>query len=123
MNSNASPGSDGFGPAFYKTFWDLVKPNFMSFMTDFHGRRANLNCINKSFIVLIPKKEGACSPGDYRLISLQNTSTKLASKALTSRLQPLIPFLIHADQTGFIKGRSISKNFVYAAYIIQTCHK
>jgi len=123
MNSNASPGSDGFGPAFYKSFWDLVQPNVMSFMTDFHGRKANLHCINKAYIMLIPKKEGACSPSDYCPISLQNTSSKLASKALTSRVQPLIPFLVHADQTGFIKGRSIAENVVYAADIIQTCHK
>ena len=69
------------------------------------------------------KKPGACEASDYRPISLQNTSNKIASKALTSRLQPLIPNLIHTDQTGFIKGRSISENFVYAADIIQTCHK
>ena len=47
----------------------------------------------------------------------------MASKSLASRLQPLIPHLVHADQTGFIKGRSISENFVYAADIIQSCHK
>lgn len=47
------------------------------------------------------------------------------SKALTSRLQPLIPFLVHPDQTSFIKGRSISENFIYAAEaeLTQTCYK
>jgi hypothetical protein len=95
----------------------------MSFLTDFHDRRADLNCVNKSYIFLIPKKNGACSPADFMPISLQNCSNKLASKALTTRLQPLIPFLIHVDQSGFIKGRSISGNFVYAADIIQSCHK
>lgn len=45
------------------------------------------------------------------------------SRALTSRLQPLIPSLFHADHSGFIKGRCISENFVYVADIIQTCHK
>lgn len=123
MNSNASPGPDGFGPSFYKCFWDLIHPNLMSFLTDFHARRADLNCVNKSYIFLIPKKNGACSPADFMPISLQNCSNKLASKALTTRLQPLIPFLIHVDQSGFIKGRSISENFVYAADIIQSCHK
>jgi hypothetical protein len=37
MNSNISLGPDGFGPSFYKAFWDLVKPNLLSFMSDFHG--------------------------------------------------------------------------------------
>jgi len=38
-------------------------------------------------------------------------------------LQPLIPSLVHLDQTGFIKGRSISENFIYAAELVQTCYK
>jgi hypothetical protein len=123
MNSNASPGPDGFGLAFFKHFWDLTKDNLTSFLSDFHLCRSDLKRINKSYIVLLPKKSAACQASDYRLISLQNTSNKIASKALTSRLQPFIPDLIHDDQTGFIKGCSISENFVYAADIIQTCHK
>ena len=123
MNCNASPGPDGFGPAFFKSFWDLTHQNLLSFISDFYARKANLNSVNKSYIVLIPKKQGPCAPADYRPISLQNCSTKIASKALTTRLQPLIPFLVHNDQSGFIKGRCISENFVYAADIIQTCHK
>ena len=42
---------------------------------------------------------------------------------LTARLQPLVPQLIHPDQTGFIKGRSISENIIYAAELLQTCYK
>ena len=123
MNNNASPGPDGFGPAFYHKFWDLVKPNLLSLATDFHAAHADLFRINKSYIVLIPKKPGACQANDYHPISIQNNPTTIISKSLTSRLQPLIPTLIHPDQTCFIKGRSISKNFIYAADIIQTCHK
>lgn len=79
--------------------------------------------INKSYIVLIPKKSTACQANDYRPISLQNTPTKIISKALTSRLQPLIPTLVHSDQSSFIKGCNIYENFAYAADIIQICHK
>ena len=42
---------------------------------------------------------------------------------MTTRLQQFIEVLVHADQTGFIKGRSISETFVYAAEIVQCCHK
>jgi hypothetical protein len=35
----------------------------------------------------------------------------------------LIPFLVHRDKNGFISGRSIAENFVYAADIFQSCHK
>lgn len=38
MNSNASPGPDGFGPAFFKKFWDLSKLHLLSYLSDFHSR-------------------------------------------------------------------------------------
>jgi hypothetical protein len=31
--------------------------------------------------------------------------------------------LINLDQSGFLKGRSISENFIYALALIQCCHK
>jgi hypothetical protein len=48
---------------------------------------------------------------------------KMVCKALTSRLQEQIGSLIDADQSGFIGGRSISENFVYATEVLQCCHK
>lgn len=44
-------------------------------------------------------------------------------KLLTSRLQRQISRLVDADQTGFIRGRSISENFVLAMELVQCCHK
>jgi hypothetical protein len=59
--------------------------------------------------------------GQY--ISLQNCLIKAIAKVLTNRLQPHIPSLIHPDQTGFVKGRSIAKNFNYVADLLNYCHK
>jgi hypothetical protein len=42
---------------------------------------------------------------------------------MTLRLQPFIPQLVHSDQTGFIKGRCIAENFIYATEVVQCCHK
>src|SRR5687768_2857608 len=42
---------------------------------------------------------------------------------MTTRLQQQIQRLIDPDQTGFIKGRSISKNFIYALELVQCCHR
>ena len=66
---------------------------------------------------------GVTKPDQFRPISLQSCPLKLIAKVLTTRLQPLVPQLVHPDQTGFIKGRSISENFIYAAEIVQTCYK
>ena len=38
-----------------------------------------------------------------------NVDYKIASKAIAKRLEPLLPKLIHPNQTGFIKGRYIGE--------------
>jgi hypothetical protein len=47
---------------------------------------------------------------------------KAITKVLTSRLQQNIHALVDADQTGFLSGRRISENIVYAADILRCCH-
>jgi hypothetical protein len=123
MNDYASPGPDGFGPAFFKRNWDLVKNDLARLLADFHSLDADLRRTNQSFIVLIPKKEGASHPDHFRPVSLQNCCLNIASKCLANRVKPLIPTLVHPDQTWFVSGRNITENFIYAADIIQSCHK
>lgn len=79
--------------------------------------------INRAHIALLPKKEKVGIPDSYRPISLQNCPNKAITKLLTNRLKPLIPNLVLGDQTGFISGRNIAENFVYATDLITTCHK
>jgi exonuclease III len=123
MDVNSSPGPDGFGPAFFKENWNLVKDDLFVLLGAFHASNTDLRRLNKSYIVLLPKRLGATSPEQFRPVSLQNFCVKLCSKCLTNRLQPLIPYIINPDQTGFIKGRSIAKKFIYVADIVQSCHK
>uniref|UniRef100_A0ACD5WKU3 Uncharacterized protein n=1 Tax=Avena sativa TaxID=4498 RepID=A0ACD5WKU3_AVESA len=123
MDCNSSPGPDGFGPSFYKENWDLIKNDIHTLLNNLLFSSADLRRLNRSFLVLIPKCPGATDPAQFRPISLQNCCVKLGSKCLTNRLQPLIPKLISQDQTGFIRGRSISENFIYATDIVQSCFK
>jgi hypothetical protein len=81
-----------------------------------------LQRINKSHIVLLPKNVGVTRPDQFRPISLQSCPLKIIAKVLTTRFQPLVPRLDYPDQTGFIKRRSISENFIYAAELLQTCY-
>jgi hypothetical protein len=74
-------------------------------------------------MVLLPKTESANTADAFRPICLQNCIPKLISKMMTSRLQRQIANLVDVDQTGFIKGRSISENFVYALELVQCCNK
>jgi retron-type reverse transcriptase len=67
----------------------------------------NLEGLSNSFITLIPKVSNPATINDCRPISLLGIPIKLITKMLTNRLQPNIPSLIHRDQYGFIKNRSI----------------
>lgn len=121
--ADCAPGPDGFSPKFFQDNWDLVRHELLQLPHSFHRGDADLVRINKAYLALLPKKEGALHPKDYRPISLQNGVTKISTKGMTMRLQPVVPSLIHSDQTGFIKGRCITENFIYAAEIVQCCHK
>lgn len=62
---------------------------------------------------IIPKKPGATAVDTFRPICLQNCSIKILAKALTRRLQKEIGKLIDLNQSGFLKGRSISETFIF----------
>ena len=95
----------------------------MRFLHAIHSGACELERVNRSYMVLIPKKPGAVAVDAFRPICLQNCSVKIAGKLLTTRLQREIQALIDLDQTGFLKGRTIAENFVYAAELLQLCHK
>lgn len=85
----------------------------MQFLSAFHEENIQLERVNRSHIVLIPKKPDAKTVEAYRPICLQNCSVKILSKVLTTRLQLQINKLVDLDQTGFIRGRSITENFEF----------
>jgi hypothetical protein len=49
MNKHASLGPDGFGPAFFQTFWPSVADDIYAVFADFHANRIDLSRINRAF--------------------------------------------------------------------------
>lgn len=123
MDANASPGPDGFGPSFYKAFWSTLKPLIMGLFSAFYTGAIDLDGLNRAYLVLLPKTEGARRADNFRPISLQNCPMKLFSKVMVNRLKPIIPNIVDADQTGFVHGRNIAENFIYAADLLSCCFK
>jgi len=122
MDTRASPGPDGFGPS-YRKFWPSLCHDVQQLFGDFFARSLDLDGMNQALLVLIPKKEGVWTADGFRPISLQNCPMKLFSKVKVNRLKPFIPLIVDADQTGFVHGRSIAENFVYAADLLSCCYK
>lgn len=80
MPSDKAPGPDGFNGLFLKKCWQYIKEDFYKLCSDFYNGQVNLQCINTSYIILIPKKDGPETVNDFRPISLMNISLKLILK-------------------------------------------
>lgn len=104
---NHAPGPDGFNGKFIKKMLAIIKPDFLKLFNDFFNNTIDLTSINSSHIALIPKKNNPKTVDVYRPISLLNYSIKSITKLLSSRLQNVILNLVHANQYGFIRGRTI----------------
>ena len=71
-----------------------------------HGVAANSD-FHEGCMCPIYKKKDPDNVANYRPITLLNTDYKVYTKALSLKLARVVHELIHKDQAGFIKGRSI----------------
>ena len=63
----------------------------------------NFEALNSAYITLLPKKEGAEQPKDFRPISLVHSFAKLVTKLLANRLAPRLQQIVSPNQSAFIK--------------------
>ena len=78
----------------------------------------------RGIITLIPKQESSLSElKNWRAITLLNVDHKIASKAIAKRIEPMLPSLIHPDQTGFVKGRYGGENIRLITDVMEQTRK
>jgi hypothetical protein len=107
MPSDKAPGPDGCNGLFLKKCWPIFKEDFYRLCFDFFDGTTDLQSINTTFITLVPKINNPEIVNDFRTISLLNSCMKLITKILADRLQLIILKLLHKNQYGFIKNRTI----------------
>jgi hypothetical protein len=90
-----SPRPDGFHGDFLKRCWHIVAPDFYDLCKGFYEGTICMQSINGSHIVLVPKKDNPSRVGDFRPITLLNSSVKLLTKILANRLQAIILQVTH----------------------------
>lgn len=111
MKSGKSPGIDGFPAEFYQKFVDILCPFLTEVLHEAFEYGSLPESFNQAVISLIPKGDkDLTDPANYRPISLINVDCKILSKVLATRLEIVLPQIIHKDQVGFIKNRSASDN-------------
>lgn len=108
FQNNKAPGEDGFTVEFYMFFFDLLGHDLVA---SFNAANELTISQRRGVITLIPKEDGSLLElSNWRPVTLLNVDCKIATKAIARRIEPLLPNLVHTDQTGFIKGRYIGEN-------------
>ena len=110
MKNEKSPGNDGISKEFYEVFWEHIRiPLMQSINNSFYINELS-NSQKQAVIKLIEKKDkDKRLIKNWRPISLLNVDAKLISKALANKLKNVIPSLVSANQTAFVKDRYISE--------------
>nr|GEY85002.1 RNA-directed DNA polymerase, eukaryota [Tanacetum cinerariifolium] len=105
--TNKSLGPDGFSFDFIRTFWDILKHDFVNAIREFFISSKFPPGCNSSFIALIPKKHDAKFVKDYQPISLIGCFYKIVSMILANRLKMVISELISDVQSASVSNRQI----------------
>ena len=113
MDSEKTPGTDGFPAEFYKLFWTDISTPLLSALNFAFNNGCMSITQRRSILKLIPKKDAELYfIKNWRPLSLVNTDYKIAEKAIANRTKLVLlrPNIINNDQTGFLKGRFIGEN-------------
>jgi hypothetical protein len=81
MPADRAPGPDGFNGLFLKRCWHLIKSDFYALAHSFHDGSINLQSINGSYIVLVPKVGSPECVNDYRPIFSHQCLPKISNQA------------------------------------------
>ena len=73
LNGVGSPEPDSILVFFYRDFWDLVRLDVLATLEEFRQLNCDMERINKLYIFLLPKRQGANRVEDFRPISLSNS--------------------------------------------------
>ena len=95
LNDEKALGPGGFTTAFWQFSWNTVKSEVMAIFKDFFDIDKFVKSLNSTFIVMIPKKEGADDLKDFRPISLVGSLYKLIAKVLANRLKKVMSRLVN----------------------------
>ena len=97
-----TPGPDGLSLEFYKVVFPIIKHDLERLFNTFFDSGFIPAKSKAGFITLISKKEPFDDIENYRPISLLNVDLKIYSKILCRRLSPILPYILHDTQFGYV---------------------
>lgn len=120
MRSYNAPGPDGYQAIFFKRAWDLLGGEVHSFVKGVMEGGEIPRGASQALLVLILKEMRPASMKDFRSISLCNTTYKIISKILVSKLKEAWRGLILPFQASFVPGRQSSDNVILCQEFIHS---
>ena len=110
FQNNKTPGNDGIPIEFYRKFWSLISESFVRCANECFEKGEMSRSQKQAVITLIEKKgKDRSLLENWRPISLVNVDAKIMSKVIASRIKNVLPYIIHHNQTGYVKDRFIGE--------------
>ncbi|XP_020596531.1 uncharacterized protein LOC110036431 [Phalaenopsis equestris] len=109
---------DGFTVDFYKKAWQVIKVQIVEAIQHHFMGQPLPDYFNTATIIFVPKSSVKEYWSSYRTISLTNIISKIISKILVFRIQPILQNLISPKQAAFVKGRNIGDNIKIAQELL-----
>lgn len=114
MHPNKAPGPDGMHALFFQKFWNIIIRDVVSFVQGWWRGNCDLEEVNRTCVVLIPKCNDPKNMGEFRPISLCNVLYKIISKTLANKLKPFLESIISISHSAFVPMRLITDNALVA---------
>ncbi|XP_027060834.1 uncharacterized protein [Coffea arabica] len=119
MDGESAADPDGFTGKFFTFAWDIIAQDVHRAVLSFFCGSELPKFITSTSIVLIPKQANPQDFSKFRPISLCNFFNKVLSRILVGRLASVVSKFISPQQTRFVKGRSITDNYLLAQELIR----
>lgn len=107
-----APGPDGFNGHFYQHTWEEVRISVCKMVKGFFENGDDLEALNVTNMILIPKIDNPETVSHFRPISLCNFGYKIIAKVLANRMKSALDACISEQQRAFIPGRLIQDNSI-----------
>ena len=107
LHAGKAPGLDGFTINFYRASWEIIKEDLKKMLNWTRKKDKVGGATNSSFLTLIPKEKNPMTIDHFMPMSLCNTSYKILSKTLTTRMNKIMGRLISDTKGGFVVGHQI----------------